>query len=522
MTHETPDHVGCDSAMTIVVDVPNLSFVLDVHDISLLDEDENLTGGRPFSMTRKQSKRADSKKAEAQPAPARKLESRVEAFRQLADAYANGACVMLPGALSGQARHLHVRATLQEDHQTRIEERSSGASEKFDKLAGSVFSFFRGTALLFYRDMAGTDAHMPTVLVLGDVHPENFGVMPNADNVPIFNVNDFDEACYAPFSWDLKRGSVGFMLAAEEVAGFGHKRQRKIVKRFLAGYMSNMRRLAESSTEKAEEYRIDNSPKVIRRLFKQAHQSREEWLWDDYLDESGKGFRSSKKLTPISHRRDEFQKLVEALVNKGSAKPPARAGNLAVKDVAIRHGQGTASLGLPRYYVLIEGPSQNATDDIIIEFKRARDSALSGLVPRNEFSSGARGVRIAHGQSVQLAHGDVFYGSSEIDGVSFMTRERAPFRDDIDLESLSKKSWGEYAEVCGCALALAHARSDDAGEIDYDVEPRILDAINPSKLFARDILNFAQEAAERLRGDHAYFCADHKRGAFRNIEMVYR
>lgn len=473
-------------------------------------------------MTKKQSQRAGTKKAEAQPVPARKLESRVEAFRQLADAYADGACVMLPSALSGQARHLHVRATLQEDHQTRIEERSSGASKKFDKLAESIFSFFRGTALLFYRDMAGTDAQMPTVLVLGDVHPENFGVMPNADNVPIFNVNDFDEACYAPFTWDLKRGSVGFMLAAEEIAGFGHKRQRKIAKRFLSGYISDMRRFAESSTEKAEEYRIDNSPKVIRKLFKQARQSRKEWLWDDYLDESGQGFRSSKKLTPISHRRDEFQTLVRDLVDRNGIELPARAGNLVVKDVAIRHGQGTASLGLPRYYVLVEGPSQNATDDIIIEFKRARDSALNGLVPPNEFSSGEGGARIGHGQSVQLAHGDVFYGSSEIDGVSFMARERAPFRDDIDLESLSKKSWGEYAEVCGRALALAHARSDDAGEIDYDVEPKILDAINPAELFARDVLDFAQEAAERLRRDHADFCADHKRGAFRNIETVYR
>lgn len=48
--------------------------------------------------------------------------------------------------------------------------------------------------------MAGDDAWMPTVLTLGDVHPENFGVMPNADNVPIFSVNDFDEAYYAPFT----------------------------------------------------------------------------------------------------------------------------------------------------------------------------------------------------------------------------------------------------------------------------------------------------------------------------------
>ena len=103
-----------------------------------------------------------------------------------------------------------------------------------------------------------------------------------------------------------------------------------------------------------------------------------------------------------------------------------------------------------------------------------------------------------------------------------MTRERAPFRDDIDLEDLSKTSWYAYAEVCGRALAQAHARSDEAGEIDYDVEPKIVEATNPAQLFIKDILDFAEETGDRVRRDHAFFRADHKLGAFRNIDIVYR
>ncbi len=94
-----------------------------------------------------------------------------------------------------------------------------GAQEKFDELADDFFKFFRGTALLFYRDMVGQDAHMPTVMALGDVHPENFGVMPDENGAPIFGVNDFDEAIYAPFTWDIKRGATGFWIAAREVGG---------------------------------------------------------------------------------------------------------------------------------------------------------------------------------------------------------------------------------------------------------------------------------------------------------------
>jgi uncharacterized protein (DUF2252 family) len=370
--------------------------------------------------------------------------------------------------------------------------------------------------------MAGEDARMPTVLLLGDVHPENFGVMPNADNVPVFGVNDFDDACYGPFTWDLKRGATGFMIAVEEEGGFGAKHQRAIARDFIAGYVEGMRHFARQETEGAEQLRPDNSPEILRRLFDKAMKPREKWLWKRYLDEKGRGFRVSKKLTPISYRRDEFQHHVDALAERNGLEPKGRLGTLQVKDVAVRHGQGTASLGLPRYYVLLEGPSRDATDDLIVEFKQARRSALDGLVPNEEFDGGREGARIAHGQAVHLPHGDVFYGNVEIDGLSFMSRERAPFRDDIDLDDLSRGSWSAYAAICGRALAQSHARSDEVGELDYDVEPRILDAIRPEPLFVEDMLDFAEEAFERLRRDHAFFVRDRGLGAFEHLMKSYR
>ena len=83
---------------------------------------------------------------------------------------------------------------------------------------------------------------------------------------------------------------------------------------------------------------------------------------------------------------------------------------MRVKDVAVRRGQGIASLGLARYYVLIEGPRADATDDLIIEFKQARRSALAGLTPPSRYDADGRGERISHAHRVQLVNGDVFYG----------------------------------------------------------------------------------------------------------------
>ncbi|MGZ8180173.1 DUF2252 family protein [Williamsia sp. SKLECPSW1] len=447
---------------------------------------------------------------------------RHEQFRALAQACASGVVVMLPRALTGEDRRQYLRATLREDHHFRIAGGEIEAQRKFDKLAGSVFSFFRGTALLFYRDMAGEDATMPTVLALGDVHPENFGVMPDVDNVPVFGPNDFDEAFYAPFTWDLKRGAVGFWLAADEEGGKGAKKCRAIVTAFLEGYVAAMSRFASQGHEKDEQMRRDNAPELIVDLFDSAWESRKKWLKRKYCNESRTGFRADDEHVPVTHRVGEFQAMLDRYVADNDITIPDRAGRMRIKDVCERKGQGTASLGLDRYYMLVEGPDRTGYDDIILEAKQARRSALDGLVQEAPVVVDGRAERIAHAQHVHLVRGDRFYGYAELDGVSHMIRERAPFRDDIDLDDLSSKEWRRYARICGGSLAQAHANSDESGLVDHDIEPAILDAIGNQELFVDDIVRFAEDSARRHHADHEMFRADHALGAFRSVEVVYR
>ncbi|CAN5443962.1 hypothetical protein BH09ACT12_BH09ACT12_10990 [soil metagenome] len=448
--------------------------------------------------------------------------SRFEAFRELAEARARGEMVFLPRLLTGQDRRIHVRQTVREDHQVRIANHDSEAEAKFDKLAGSLFSFFRGTCLLFYRDMAGEDAWMPTVLTLGDVHPENFGVMPSYDNVPIFGSNDFDEAFYAPFTWDLKRGATGFVIAADEIGGHGAKRAAKIVRAFVNGYIDALRSYAGSGNEHHEQIRQDNGPELVSTLIDGALQSRADWLERKYLDEYKRGFRPDDEHVPVSHRREEFQEALDRFVADSNVEVPERTPGMKVKDVCMRLGQGTASLGLPRYYLLVEGPNADGTDDVIIEFKQARRSALAGLVPPSDFVLDGTAERISHAQGVHLVRGDRFYGAVELDGLSFMVRERAPYREKIDLGGLSKQEWSTYAAICGRSLAHSHAMSDESGLLDYDVEPAILAAIGADALFVDDIVGFSAEAAHRIRIDHEHFRGDHRLGAFRSIDHVFR
>ncbi len=482
--------------------------------------DEGVSGRS--SMSKKELKRAlDLASGTAEPRE-KPTGSRVDAFRDMAERRAEGEMVFLPRNLTGHERRIHVRQTLREDHQTRISTRAEDTTAKFDKLHDSLFSFFRGTCLLFYRDMAGEDAWMPTVLTLGDVHPENYGVMPSADNVPIFGVNDFDEAFYAPFTWDLKRGATGFVVGAEVEGELSPKHQRKSAAAFVRGYVEGMREYADATTEQQSQMRTDNAPKVVRALIENALEPRDEWLQRKYHDEFRRGFLADDEHVPVTGRVEEFQEALDRFIADNDIEVPDRTQGMKIKDVCQRLGQGTASLGLPRYYLMLEGPKADGTDDVILEFKQARASALAGLAPPSEFVVDGNAERISHAQGVHLVRGDRFYGAVEMDGLSFMVRERSPFRDSIDLDELSKKTWRKYAAICGRSLAQSHALSDEAGLLDHDIEPDIVKAIGSPELFVEDIVNWAVEAADRLREDHTHFRSDHELGAFAAVDHVFR
>lgn len=67
----------------------------------------------------------------------------------------------------------------------------------------------------------------------------------------------------------------------------------------------------------------------------------------------------------------------------------------------------------------------------------------------------------------------------------------------------------DYAHNCGETLAHAHALSDQVEELEDDIEGQIVKAIGYRKLFIKDMLRFAVEAAERVRQDHQLFQKDH-------------
>ena len=84
---------------------------------------------------------------------------------------------------------------------------------RYGRMMASPFAFYRGAAAIMAYDLAQTPATGLTVLADGDCHLMNFGGFATAERQVIFDLNDFDEASFAPWEWDVKRLTASFVVA---------------------------------------------------------------------------------------------------------------------------------------------------------------------------------------------------------------------------------------------------------------------------------------------------------------------
>ena len=87
---------------------------------------------------------------------------------------------------------------------------------KHERMRGDVFSFFRATFYRFAESwpaLCPQFAQAPRVLGIGDLHIENFGTWRDAEGRLSWGINDFDEACEAPYAVDLARLAASASLA---------------------------------------------------------------------------------------------------------------------------------------------------------------------------------------------------------------------------------------------------------------------------------------------------------------------
>ena len=396
---------------------------------------------------------------------------------------------------------------------------------KFRKMAADPFAFYRGSACLFYADVAPlddpwADERTSRVWIQGDLHAENFGTYMDGDGVLIFDVNDFDEAYIGHFTWDITRFAASLALLGWRKA-ISDADISTLVERYVRAYLDQVHWFVDQADDRSFSLRLDTTDGPVHQVLQLAKLRTRVGLLDRITETEG--FDRVLREVPGLRRLDDGERAVvidafERYVESIPASKRFRGVTYRVKDVAGRSGFGIGSAGLPAYTVLIEGFSQALDNDVVLSMKQGNVAAPSRVVtdPAIAGAFHHHGHRTVVSQRALQAHADPLLGWTDLNGVGFIVSEVSPYEADLDWDSVSEPDeMGPLIAYLGQATAKIHCVSD-AGSPEELVEFQTEEAIarvvaGREEEFVAWVVEFAHDYAGQVRADHALFV-----DAFRN------
>ncbi|MBD2454037.1 DUF2252 domain-containing protein [Nostoc sp. FACHB-87] len=393
---------------------------------------------------------------------------------------------------------------------------------KMQKMSASPFAFYRGTAHIFYRDMqtlpssAFVNSSTSAIWLEGDMHMQNLGGMRDSNDNNVFDTTDFDEGYLGPYVWDLRRMAVSILLAAKE-NGLSSADYQDVVRNFLDNYLNKMSDFKGTNDELS--YRLDsgNTNGVVKDLIQQAASKSRSSLLNKYtlINSSGnRVFQTTSELQTLSS--STYSSISAAMSSYVASIPSSKRYSNSyynLKDIRLKLGSGTGSLGRYRYYLLIEGPSSETDDDRILEMKQETSSAVAiavpGLLPSSVYSS-HEGARVTIAAKAMLANTDPLVGYTTVNNLFFMLHEKSPYQVDFDYTLLTTKT--KFMDAMGYAgkiVAKNHAISDkdyNDAIVPHSVDKEVTDIVIGNKAaFKNEIVNFAVDYATQVEYDYASF-----------------
>ena len=213
--------------------------------------------------------------------------------------------------------------------------------------------------------------------------------------------------------------------------------------------------------------------------------------------------------------RATFESISEAYFESLDAENKQDRSYYLIKDIARKHGTGTASIGLDRYYILIEGGKEShGIDDLVLEVKEVRTPIPAYFLPyREQFweKYEHQGERVVATQKAMHHLEDPHLGFLTIDDRQFYVRERSPYKKKIKASQLQTiEDMDVTLEIMGRITAKIHARADVDFEADlfsHHSEEEILKAIgNEFNTFCNQIVFASIAFKEQAKRDYELFC----------------
>jgi uncharacterized protein (DUF2252 family) len=395
--------------------------------------------------------------------------------------------------------------------------------EKYKKMLESPFRFFRGSAYLFYYDMTNlhfqyhTPEDKPT-WIQGDLHMENFGAFQNERGEIVFDVNDFDEGYIGSYLFDVLRMSVSVALFCDELS-LSEEEQRKRISKYLEAYYLQLKRFKKLKDDPYSlAFTAENTKGPVKKILKKLLKRQSNHLLKDITcinEENKRVFAWSDEIRPVSEEeRKKFESFIEDYYQSLDAEDKRDLSYYTIKDIARKYGSGTASIGLDRYYILIEGGKEaNGIDDLVLEAKEVRTPIPAYFLPyQNAFwkKYEHQGERVAATQKAMHHLEDPHLGFLTIDDRHFYVRERSPYKKKIKANQFETlKDIDSTLEIMGKITAKIHARADVDFQSDlfsYHSEEEILKAIGEDfDTFCAQLVVVSFAYKEQIKNDYELF-----------------
>jgi uncharacterized protein (DUF2252 family) len=386
---------------------------------------------------------------------------------------------------------------------------------RYTRMRQSPFAFLRGAAAVMAADLAFTPNAGIRLQACGDCHVANFGGFGTPERQLVFDINDFDETSPAPWEWDVKRLAASIVLAMRH-AGIGEGFCSHASRASVRSYRKRMRGYAEMTALEVWYSHLD-----VNVLAEHARTPSARKHWLEVIEKAGHRTSGHEfpKITALHNGRPRIadhppliyhprewargDKRVRQMYGRYLQTLPQERrivlDRYELIDVA-RKVVGVGSVGTRcAVALLLAGPH----DPLLLQFKEARQSVLEPYAGKSRYHN--HGERVVVGQRMLQSASDVFLGwTSDDAGHYYYFRQLRDMKMKIDVEAMSKSDWFEYAELCGWALARAHARTGD---------PAVLGGyLGKSEVFDEAIEKFAIAYADQTEHDHALLLKAIRRG----------
>ncbi|MGA8098078.1 MAG: DUF2252 domain-containing protein [Candidatus Cybelea sp.] len=349
---------------------------------------------------------------------------------------------------------------------------------RYGRMSQSPFTFFRGTAAIQARDLAGAPSSGIEVQLCGDCHLMNFGGFATPERSLAFDINDFDETFPGSFEWDVKRLAVSFLLAAR-CNNFGERLAEKVVRASVTSYRSRIAEFAGRTIlerwyegigfEDLIDFFSDcrKTRNALRKTGRKAAKRTSEAVFPKLtriVDGKAKIIDDPPLICHAYKKISGWEKTVAAIIARYKTSAPADLRYLLdcyeFEDSALKV-VGVGSVGTRCYVALFLA---NGKEPLFLQMKEARRSVLEPAGRKSRFAH--EGERVVNGQRLMQATSDIFLGWTELPGHhEFYVRQLRDMKVSADIASFGPSVLTNYATMCGWTLARAHAKAGDADTI---------------------------------------------------------